>query len=399
MSVFCYALGETAIELWGVPAKERLRRLIEEIGGVQWTTDRDRIGADDRVLLVRADYLFEARTLKTLLEQPGRVLRCPTDGRLAAALVQGRRLSELLPVLETGAAELPADLEVIEPADLSAFDGYLRRSEPPLLEPVSAARRAALEDELYGNAYKGITDLVTKWLWPAPAKRMVRLCARLGVTPNAVTVTGVLLMLAAGVAFAHGHYLTGLAAGWVMTFLDTVDGKLARVTVRSSLIGHLLDHGMDLLHPPFWYVFWGLSLQGLTPILGLGTIELSWIIVIGYVVGRAAEGAFQLLGDVSIFTWRPFDAYFRLVTARRNPCLILLTAFTLIGRPDWAFVAVAAWTAGTTAVLALRLAQGALARWRHGPLESWLRDAEAAQRDHAHAFQTFASTRGAYVRR
>ncbi len=397
MSVFCHALGEASIDLWGVPARERLRRQLAEIGGATFTDDPTRIGPGGRVLLVRVDYLFEARTFKALLEGPDRLLRCPGDGGLAAAIVGGDRVAAALAALE-GRAPPPADLELIEPEDLTAFDGYLRRSEPPLLQPVSVERRAQLEDELYGNAYKGITDLVTKWVWPGPAKRMVRLCASLGITPNAVTLSGFLLMLVAAIAFAHGYYLAGLAAGWFMTFLDTVDGKLARVTVRSSLFGHLLDHGMDLLHPPFWYVLWGLSLTAFEPVLGLDTGGWSWLIVVGYVVGRAAEGAFQLLGDASIFTWRPFDAYFRLVTARRNPNLILLTAGAAVGRPDWGFVAVGIWTAGTTLVLLVRLAQGTWARVRHGPLESWLSDADAARRVHARAYRTFASTRGAYVR-
>ena len=42
-----------------------------------------------------------------------------------------------------------------------------------------------------------------------------------------------------------------------MTFLDTVDGKLARTTLTSSKWGDIFDHGIDLVHPPFWYVAWG----------------------------------------------------------------------------------------------------------------------------------------------
>src|SRR3546814_15265433 len=52
----------------------------------------------------------------------------------------------------------------------------------------------------------------------------------------------------------------GLLAGWVMTFLDTVDGKLARVTLTATRFGHLFDHGMDVVHPPFWYAAWGFGL-------------------------------------------------------------------------------------------------------------------------------------------
>src|SRR3546814_2416912 len=48
-----------------------------------------------------------------------------------------------------------------------------------------------------------------------------------------------------------GGFWTGLAAAWIMTFLDTVDGKLARVTLASSRWGNAYDHGIDLIHPPF----------------------------------------------------------------------------------------------------------------------------------------------------
>ena len=50
-----------------------------------------------------------------------------------------------------------------------------------------------------------------------------------------------------------------------MTFLDTVDGKLARVTVNSSYFGHLFDHAIDLISPPFWYLIWGLGLESWQP--------------------------------------------------------------------------------------------------------------------------------------
>jgi phosphatidylglycerophosphate synthase len=41
------------------------------------------------------------------------------------------------------------------------------------------------------------------------------------------------------VLFWHGDYGWGLLAGWVMTFLDTVDGMLARVTLTATRFGNL----------------------------------------------------------------------------------------------------------------------------------------------------------------
>ena len=107
---------------------------------------------------------------------------------------------------------------------------------------------------------------------------------------------------------------------------------------------------------------------------------------------------FSLLGDCSIFTWRPFDAWFRLVTARRNPCLILLTVSWAIGRPDWGFIAVTTWTALTTAIMLLRLVQAGIVRVTGGPLRSWLSEEGVADGPHARSFAIFGATRGAYAR-
>ena len=299
--------------------------------------------------------------------------------------------------------------------DLAGYDRNLRKTAPPLLEAVTPDKRAALEALLYGNAYKGVTDFVTKWWWPRPARVLVGWCARLGITPNSVTLLGILLVLAATYAFYQGAYAVGLACGWVMTLLDTVDGKLARVTVASSRLGHVLDHGVDVVHPPFWYVAWGLglgALEGMDPLLwtlawglGLGTPQLEgmsvailcWLVAGGYLAGRLIEVAFHQLGHCGIFAWRPFDAWFRLITARRNPCLVILTLGTVAGRPDVGFVGVVVWTLASTAILFLRLLYAAGVRWRSGqPLDSWLKDGTSAAREHARAWRIFSVTRGAY---
>ena len=119
------------------------------------------------------------------------------------------------------------------------------------------------------------------------------------------------------------------------------------------------------------------------------------MIVGGYIAGRILEALFHILGSCSMFAWRPFDAYFRLVTARRNPCLIIMTLALLAGHADWAFYGVAWWTAGSSALMALRLVYAVIERVRHGPLRSWLTDPAAATL-HAQAYRTFAGTRGAY---
>jgi phosphatidylglycerophosphate synthase len=405
MTTYALVSENSKVRLWGLDSAQRLQRQLQQVatesprlvGDIRWAAEAADIPAGSEVLLLNGAYLFEVRTLKSMLERPGSVLR-HEDGGLAAALTDAAQVRDVLARMRGTSTDLPQDLQVIGTADMEAFDESLRRSTRPLLEPIGVERKAALENLLYGNAYRGITDLVTKFLWPKPAKRLVRLCAMLHLSPNMVTTLGLALVVAACFLFLDGRYGWGLLAGWVMTLLDTVDGKLARVTVQSSRFGHYFDHLIDLFHPPFWYIYWGLSLTTFTPVFGLDVAALSWLIVIAYVAGRVVEGLFPLLGSCSVFTWRPFDAWFRLVTARRNPCLILLTAALLAGRPDWGFVAVALWSALTTIVLVLRLLQGVVARAGGGPLESWLSADDVATGPHARAYAVFGATRGAYAR-
>jgi len=391
-----YVIAHSPVQLWGIDAQTRLRRQVAQLPNLRWIDDL-RAAGDAPVLLLRADYLFEVRTLKALARQSDVVLYCGSDARAAAMQLSTADRVQALHWLNKRAGEPPAALRKIASAALSRFDATLRRAEAPLLEPVEGERRGQLESLLYGNAYKGITDLVTKWLWPAPARRGVRWCADHGITPNAVTTFGLLLVLAAGFAFWQGHYLLGLAMGWLMTWLDTVDGKLARVTVQSSRLGHLLDHGVDLIHPPLWYLLWGFSLVNFQPLWGLDLAMLNALIIGGYVGGRVIEGVFVGVLGCEVFSWRPFDSWFRLITARRNPSLILLSVAVLVGRPDLGLVAVALWTALSVVILGVRMVQGIVQRLRHGPLQSWLSDEDRARRQYPRSLLTFANTRAAYA--
>ncbi len=394
---FFHIIGDLPIKLWGLSPRERLIRQIRQITDADPIDDLSELPEGASVLIVDSGYMTEVRTLQRLIARADTLLRCTSDGRFAAAFVSAGNARTAGALLRGDPAGAPESLDIVEASDLDVFDKTLRRSAPPLLEPISKQARAGLENLLYGHAYKGITDLVTKFVWPRPAKQVVHWCANLGVTPNRVTSAGFVLMVAASLLFLQGHYGLGLVAGWIMTFLDTVDGKLARVTVQSSRFGHFFDHGIDLLHPPFWYVFWGMGLTGFDGMLGLEQADFYWLIALGYLGGRLCEALFHTLGTCSIFGWRPFDAYFRLITARRNPCLILLTLSVAVGRPDWGFVGVALWTALTSVVLLLRLAHGVTVRLKTGPLRSWLGDADKAARDHPRAYALFSVTRGAYA--
>lgn len=405
MTIYALVSENSPVSLWGLSSEQRLQRQLKEISkqstgdlsDICWLKSTDETPATGRVLLLNGSFLFENRTIKLILAHTNSILQ-HADNVAAAAFIDVGLLKAVLTNMKERNPNIPEGLQVIQTEDMQAFDLSLSRSTPPLLEPVSQEHKSELENRLYGNAYKGITDLVTKFVWPKPAKLFVHLCANLHISPNMVTSFGLLLVVAACYLFLNGHYGWGLLAGWLMTFLDTVDGKLARVTIQSSKFGHLYDHIIDLIHPPFWYIYWGMSLVSFQPVLGQGQEQMYWIIIVAYIAGRIVEGLFPLIGSCGIFTWRPFDAWFRLITARRNPCLILLTLSFLAGKPEWGFIAVTFWSALTTMILLIRLLQALIVRLTKGPLSSWLSESDVATGANAYSYSVFGATRGAYAR-
>jgi phosphatidylglycerophosphate synthase len=353
--------------IWGMTGEERLQRMFRRVG--LHPGARDALGVEaGGVVLVRADWVYDQSLIAALAKRRGAMLVGP-EGQPLAAHVDAAAASAVAVALESGGESAAlAGLERLDPAAL-AYNEALRKREPPVLEPLSPERVRTVEARLFKGSYKGVTDIVTKHLWPVPARIVTRWCALAGISPNQVTFAGLLLTIAAFVLFWRGEFAAGLVCGWIMTFLDTVDGKLARVTLTSSKWGNIFDHGIDLIHPPFWWWAWWVGVQ-LGPHPLPYADELLAVVVAGYVAQRIVEGVFMRRFGFHVHAWRPFDSWFRQITARRNPNLILLTGAALAGRPDLGFAAVALWTAISFVVHVAQLAQGCAAP--RGGVVSWL---------------------------
>lgn len=69
--------------------------------------------------------------------------------------------------------------------------------------------------------------------------------ARLGVTPNVLTLVGLALNLAAGLVLAAGQPLWGAGAVLVAGAFDSLDGLVARAGGRATAFGAFLDSTLD----------------------------------------------------------------------------------------------------------------------------------------------------------
>ena len=127
-------------------------------------------------------------------------------------------------------------------------------------------------------------QVLRKTLAAAITRPIIQLLAKTGVTPNMVTWSGFVLILAAAILAGTGKLF---AAGWVMLasgFLDIIDGALARGTNKVTRFGAVLDSTLDrasesiiLLGIAAYYLFFKTT----------GNYE--WIVLL---IGLAITGSF-----------------------------------------------------------------------------------------------------------
>lgn len=360
-------VGSNPARLFGMDATERACRLAINLG-LECTQSAEQGRA---ALLADMGFAWDPAWLKEIAARPGTVLI--SGGRPVLAHVPAAM--DVRPVEQAmlGGGDSIDGLKPLD-SDTAAVNYHeLRKRDRPFVLPLRADTTDQVERAAYDASYKGVTDALTLYLWRRPAFYLTRWAAEFGLTPNAVTAVGAALSVLAFFYFWFGNYWLGMGAGFIFMVLDTVDGKLARCTGATSKWGDILDHGIDLVHPPFWWWAWahGLARYG-TPLEPVYATMLLAAIVIGYVAQRVIEGMFIARFGIHIHVWRPIDSRFRLITARRNPNMVILLASLLAGRPDVGLELVALWTIVSLIFHAVRLAQAEMQAWRGEAPISWL---------------------------
>jgi CDP-diacylglycerol--glycerol-3-phosphate 3-phosphatidyltransferase len=117
--------------------------------------------------------------------------------------------------------------------------------------------------------------------------------ARMGVTPNAITVVGTLGAIAGAlVLFTRGWWFAGALVIWAFVMLDALDGIVARASGRTSRFGAVLDSTCDRFADAavFGSIGWYYALHGQRWMLLAALLCLVLGAVTSYIRARA-EGA------------------------------------------------------------------------------------------------------------
>jgi len=356
-----FELARTRVE-HAPGAAPRLRAELAARCGVELAEARGTLGervaraasesAGSALLLLPGDAIVDTRVLAELVREADSAVALAGESAQRTALV---RLAPSARLAASSARDLlalaQAQLEAggARELDLGAIAQHiasLRRDQPAYAFRIAAADVAKTERWLFWSNYKGSTDFLTRWLFPPFVWAALRPLARLGVHPNWVTGLAVLLCLGAIPLWATQHWALGFAAAYAMAVLDSVDGKLARLTYTSSRLGNWLDHGTDIVHPPFWYAAWAWGLAG-GPIGD--TYELTLLLFAVYALDRVVAGLFSWRFGRSIHGYEPIDVTMRTVISRRNPNLLIFSLALPLGLGTAAIWLVAAWQAACLA--------------------------------------------------
>ncbi len=270
-------------------------------------------------------------------------------------------------LLDLAKAEIAAGkIRRIEPEEMPGWIAKLRKNLAPYIFKISnEADSRRVERFLFESNYKGSTDFMTRYAFPPLVWRALGPLTRHRVDPNSVTSVSIVACFAAVPFFAAGWWTTGLLLAYVMAVLDSVDGKLARVTFTSSERGDVLDHGLDIIHPPFWYWAWAWGLSGGDPYSPIFVASL-WMAVI-YIFDRILETIFKGIAGTSIASWKPLDERMRTFISRRNVNLAVFTVALPLGLGVEAFYLVVGWQAFTAAFHLSRV----VAVWNENPTRAW----------------------------
>ena len=122
------------------------------------------------------------------------------------------------------------------------------------------------------------------------AEALVTPLARLGVTPNALTLAGLALNLVTAAVIAMGHLAWGGALVLFSGAFDMLDGALARVTQQNSVFGAFFDSTVDRIAEAA--LFLGLLLYyhqrgGSLVELGLTYVAVTGSLLVSYARARA----------------------------------------------------------------------------------------------------------------
>jgi CDP-diacylglycerol--glycerol-3-phosphate 3-phosphatidyltransferase len=176
---------------------------------------------------------------------------------------------------------------------------------------------------------------------------LIKALAAAGVTPNAVTVAGLVIVAVASILIWQEFLLVGAILLAIGAGLDAVDGGLARAQGGGTPFGGFLDSTLDRTGEAIVYIgivaFWlSETSSPFVPVM-LAVLALSGSFLVSYSSARAEAAGFTASNGLAPRTERLVILVLGLALAGLRVPLALLLAMALIAILAWATVVQRIW--------------------------------------------------------
>jgi len=255
------------------------------------------------------------------------------------------------------------EIAIIDAAEEADYIVNMRRRVRPVcFSAPSAQNRRVVERVILDSAQNGTLDLPAYIHGPIETAIISLLC-KTRITPNQITIGGLIIGCIATAAFAVGRVGLGILAALIFGIVDGLDGKQARVKIETTKRGKW-EHYLDYFVENSWWAAIAFQLwrSGQFP----NAFYFFALLVGSRLVHELAKRPVKMAKGRLLDDVAPFDRAFRLIAARRNVYIWILACGFLLGVFPQSYAVICGWAAFSAAVHLARsiwICHGAVGRF------------------------------------
>jgi phosphatidylglycerophosphate synthase len=309
---------------------------------------------DTQLFLVTSNIIMDDRLIRFTKDHKEDVQLTPQGG---LAKLSGNNLKQFLLELDkikdidqlAGFTRQHANNYSVRTVTPNNFDSYIEDLRlnfvPYYFQYSKGSDLKIIENLMYEANFKGTMDFIATYIYKYPVREITKFLSPFKfITPNQITFLSIVSSFAVPLLFVGGFFGSAILIGWCMFIFDSVDGKLARLTVRLSRTAGIIEHATSAPAIFLWFagLAWHFTDGQLFRFDDPNAIA-GWTLMILYWVDKGANGIFRAKFKREIYDYSPLDKAFHLIACRRAIIMLIITTGYLAGNVEKSFHFLAFW--------------------------------------------------------
>jgi CDP-L-myo-inositol myo-inositolphosphotransferase len=208
------------------------------------------------------------------------------------------------------------DAEIFYITQIESYASKMRKEiEPWWIDIDTEKDLTKAKEMIIENASKNPSDALAYYVHKPLENKIVAFISTFNITPNQLTIIVNILAYTVTVLYLFGYLLPASILSFVVGLADGLDGKLARVKLKTSKLGSL-EHSFDLLFEFSWFIAlsWFLfsATQDVLPLI------LAILIILFIAFYRKIYDQFRNATGRSLDDMGDFERKFKRIAGRRN---------------------------------------------------------------------------------